>query len=87
MSRCSPGRCGSPSSPTSWGFDSLWAVEHHFDGYAMCPDNVVFLANIAGRTERIKLGTGIVNTASMAAVIGLPGSAAYCYGSCSSLWS
>ncbi len=42
------------------GFDSLWAVEHHFDDYAMCPDNVVFLANIAGRTERIKLGTGAV---------------------------
>src|SRR5260370_3416227 len=42
------------------GFDSLWAVEHHFDDYAMCPDNVVFLANIAARTERIKLGTGAV---------------------------
>ena len=42
------------------GFDSLWAVEHHFDEYAMCPDNVLFLANIAGRTERIKLGTGAV---------------------------
>ena len=42
------------------GFDSLWSVEHHFDEYAMCPDNVVFLANIAGRTERIKLGTGAV---------------------------
>jgi len=42
------------------GFDSLWAVEHHFDDYAMCPDNVVFLANIAARTERVKLGTGAV---------------------------
>jgi alkanesulfonate monooxygenase SsuD/methylene tetrahydromethanopterin reductase-like flavin-dependent oxidoreductase (luciferase family) len=29
------------------GYDSLWAVEHHFDDYAMCPDNVVLLANIA----------------------------------------
>jgi hypothetical protein len=28
------------------GFDSLWAVEHHFDDYAMCPDNMVFLANV-----------------------------------------
>ena len=34
------------------GFDSLWAVEHHFDDYAMCPDNVLFLAHVAGRTER-----------------------------------
>ena len=29
------------------GYDSLWAVEHHFDDYAMCPDNVVLLANVA----------------------------------------
>jgi alkanesulfonate monooxygenase SsuD/methylene tetrahydromethanopterin reductase-like flavin-dependent oxidoreductase (luciferase family) len=42
------------------GFDSLWAVEHHFDDYAMCPDNVVLLANVAGRTERVRLGTGAV---------------------------
>ena len=42
------------------GFDSLWAVEHHFDDYAMCPDNVLFLANVAARTERVKLGTGAV---------------------------
>jgi hypothetical protein len=39
------------------GYDSLWAVEHHFDDYAMCPDNVVLLANVAGRTKRLKLGT------------------------------
>ena len=42
------------------GFDSLWAVEHHFDDYAMCPDNVLFLANVAARTERVRLGTGAV---------------------------
>jgi len=42
------------------GFDSLWAVEHHFDDYAMCPDNVLFLAHVAGRTERVMLGTGAV---------------------------
>ena len=42
------------------GYDSLWAVEHHFDDYAMCPDNVVLLANVAGRTQRLKLGTGAV---------------------------
>jgi alkanesulfonate monooxygenase SsuD/methylene tetrahydromethanopterin reductase-like flavin-dependent oxidoreductase (luciferase family) len=42
------------------GYDSLWAVEHHFDDYAMCPDNVVLLANIAGRTERMMLGTAAV---------------------------
>jgi alkanesulfonate monooxygenase SsuD/methylene tetrahydromethanopterin reductase-like flavin-dependent oxidoreductase (luciferase family) len=42
------------------GYDSLWAVEHHFDDYAMCPDNALLLANVAGRTERLKLGTGAV---------------------------
>jgi alkanesulfonate monooxygenase SsuD/methylene tetrahydromethanopterin reductase-like flavin-dependent oxidoreductase (luciferase family) len=42
------------------GYDSLWAVEHHFDDYAMCPDNVVLLGYVAGRTERIRLGTGAV---------------------------
>lgn len=42
------------------GFDSLWAVEHHFEDYSMCPDNVVLLAYVAGRTERVWLGTGAV---------------------------
>lgn len=42
------------------GFDSVWPVEHHFRAYAMCPDNTQFLAWLAGRTNRIKLGTGAV---------------------------
>lgn len=42
------------------GFDSIWAVEHHFSDYAMCPDNILFLAHMAARTERVKLGTGAV---------------------------
>lgn len=42
------------------GYDSLWSVEHHFDDYSMCPDNVVLLANVAGRTERVLLGTAAV---------------------------
>jgi alkanesulfonate monooxygenase SsuD/methylene tetrahydromethanopterin reductase-like flavin-dependent oxidoreductase (luciferase family) len=42
------------------GYDSLWAVEHHFDDYAMCPDNVVLLSYVAARTERMRLGTGAV---------------------------
>ena len=42
------------------GFDALWPVEHHFEDYAFCPDNVVFLANMAARTQRILLGTGAV---------------------------
>jgi alkanesulfonate monooxygenase SsuD/methylene tetrahydromethanopterin reductase-like flavin-dependent oxidoreductase (luciferase family) len=42
------------------GFDSLWAVEHHFDNYAMIPDVVQFLTYMAGRTSRIHLGTGVI---------------------------
>ncbi len=42
------------------GFDSLWAVEHHFDNYAMIPDVVQFLTYIAGRTSRINLGTAVI---------------------------
>ena len=42
------------------GFDSYWAVEHHFFPYSMCPDNLQYLAQVAGFTERIKLGTGAV---------------------------
>jgi alkanesulfonate monooxygenase SsuD/methylene tetrahydromethanopterin reductase-like flavin-dependent oxidoreductase (luciferase family) len=42
------------------GFDSLWPPEHHFTDYSACPDNVQFLSWLAGRTERIKLGTGAV---------------------------
>ena len=44
----------------SLGFDSIWPVEHHFEDYSFCPDNVVFLAHMAARTSRIKLATGAV---------------------------
>ena len=42
------------------GFDSYWAVEHHFFDYSMCPDNLQWLAQVAGVTDRIRLGTGAV---------------------------
>ncbi len=42
------------------GFDTVWSVEHHFDGYSMCPDNMQFLSWLAGRTTRIALGTAAV---------------------------
>ena len=42
------------------GFDAVWPVEHHFEDYAFCPDNVVLLANLAARTRRVRLGTGAV---------------------------
>ena len=42
------------------GFDSLWAREHHFTGYAMSPAPLQLLAYFAGRTKRIQLGTSVL---------------------------
>jgi alkanesulfonate monooxygenase SsuD/methylene tetrahydromethanopterin reductase-like flavin-dependent oxidoreductase (luciferase family) len=43
------------------GIDTAWAVEHHFlEEYAHCSAPEVFLAACAARTERIRLGHGIV---------------------------
>ncbi len=42
------------------GFDSVWSVEHHFTDYTMCPDVVQFLSYMAGRTQRVKLGSMVV---------------------------
>ncbi|MFB6978540.1 LLM class flavin-dependent oxidoreductase [Streptomyces scopuliridis] len=41
-------------------FDSVWAVEHHFSNYSMCPDNILFLTHVAAVTERLLLATGAV---------------------------
>jgi alkanesulfonate monooxygenase SsuD/methylene tetrahydromethanopterin reductase-like flavin-dependent oxidoreductase (luciferase family) len=43
-----------------YGFDSVWAPEHHFDDYSMCPDNLQLMSYLAARTSRIKLGTAAV---------------------------
>ena len=43
------------------GFDSVWAVEHHFlEEYSHCSAPEVFLAAVATRTERIRIGHGAV---------------------------
>lgn len=42
------------------GFDSLFALEHHFTGYAMSPHPVQLLSYYAGRTRRIMLGTAVI---------------------------
>lgn len=42
------------------GFDCIWPTEHHFYDYSFCPDNIELLAYVAGRTERIDLGTAAV---------------------------
>jgi alkanesulfonate monooxygenase SsuD/methylene tetrahydromethanopterin reductase-like flavin-dependent oxidoreductase (luciferase family) len=42
------------------GFDSLWALEHHFTGYAMSPHPLQLLSYFAGRTKRLTLGTAVI---------------------------
>src|SRR5918912_3467082 len=42
------------------GFDSLFALEHHFTGYAMSPSPTHLLAYYAGRTKKVQLGTAVI---------------------------
>ena len=43
------------------GMDFLLLPEHHFNpGYSMMPDNMQWLSYLAGKTSRIKLGTGAI---------------------------
>jgi len=42
------------------GFDSLFALEHHFTGYSMSPSPLQMLSYYAGRTSRITLGTCVI---------------------------
>ncbi|WP_454902777.1 putative FMN-dependent luciferase-like monooxygenase [Variovorax gossypii] len=43
------------------GFDSAWVAQHHFHEHeGGLPSPLVFLAYVASRTRRIRLGTGIV---------------------------
>src|SRR3954452_14949622 len=42
------------------GFDSIFAREPHFTGYAMSPAPTQLLAYYAGRTKRVQLGTAVI---------------------------
>ena len=42
------------------GFDHVWASEHHFSPDAWNPSPFVFLAAVAARTSRIRLGTYVL---------------------------
>ncbi|MFJ6321534.1 MULTISPECIES: putative FMN-dependent luciferase-like monooxygenase [unclassified Rhizobium] len=43
------------------GFDSAWVAQHHFNGdEGGLPAPLVFLAGLASRTSRIRLGTGVI---------------------------
>jgi alkanesulfonate monooxygenase SsuD/methylene tetrahydromethanopterin reductase-like flavin-dependent oxidoreductase (luciferase family) len=42
------------------GFDAVWASEHHFSPDAWSPSPVPFLAAVAARTQRIRIGTYVL---------------------------
>lgn len=42
------------------GFDSVWTIEHHFTPYTMVTNPIQLLTYLAGRTERIDLGTMVI---------------------------
>jgi alkanesulfonate monooxygenase SsuD/methylene tetrahydromethanopterin reductase-like flavin-dependent oxidoreductase (luciferase family) len=45
----------------SLGFDSVWAVEHHFlEEYSHCPAPELFLTACAMKTKKMRVGHGIV---------------------------
>ena len=43
-----------------FGFDSIWPAEHHFSEYGYCASPAVTLAALATRTQKVRLGTGVV---------------------------
>ena len=42
------------------GYDEFWVGEHHSSGWEMIASPELFLAAAGERTQRIKLGTGVV---------------------------
>ena len=42
------------------GFDVLWSVEHHFNDYSFCPDNLQLMSYLAAVCPKVDLGTAAV---------------------------
>jgi limonene 1,2-monooxygenase len=43
------------------GYDEAWVGEHHSAGYEIIASPELFIADVAARTQRIRLGTGVVS--------------------------
>lgn len=41
------------------GYDAVWLAEHHFTEYSVCPSVHLMGMHIAGRTQHLRIGTGI----------------------------
>lgn len=42
------------------GFDSVFCFEHHFSNYILSPAPLQMLSYLAGKTSKIRLGTGVI---------------------------
>ncbi len=42
------------------GFESIWMTEHHFSDYSISPNPLMYLAYIAGRNPKVRLGTQVI---------------------------
>ena len=47
------------------GFDVLWSVEHHFNDYSFCPDNLQLMSYLAAECRDVGLGTAAVPTSTL----------------------
>ena len=41
------------------GFNNAWYAEHHFNNYSLSPSPLMMVAHMAGKTQRIRLGTAV----------------------------
>jgi alkanesulfonate monooxygenase SsuD/methylene tetrahydromethanopterin reductase-like flavin-dependent oxidoreductase (luciferase family) len=41
------------------GFQNAWYAEHHFNNYSLSPSPLMMVAHMAGKTQRIRLGTAV----------------------------
>ncbi len=42
------------------GFDVIWSVEHHFNDYSFCPDNLQLMSWLAAACPNVGLGTAAI---------------------------
>ncbi|WP_206377192.1 LLM class flavin-dependent oxidoreductase [Sphingomonas sp. G-3-2-10] len=42
------------------GFHGVWLAEHHFRNYGLCNNVPAMLSHLAGRTSKIRLGSGVI---------------------------
>ena len=43
------------------GFDDIWVPEQHFSPYCLCGDALLMAGTLAGGTQRVQIGTAVVN--------------------------